>query len=94
MELLGRKNPAHISKIQSLWVKAALKNYGYETTFHNALYFFLPCEILDKLKIPATRTLIRLANALSHPLSRSPFNKIALTKTYVLMLVKQNSGFS
>jgi len=94
MELLGRKNPAHISKIQSLWAKTALENYGYTTTFRNTLYFFLPCEILDKLKIPATGIPMRLANTLSHHLSHTPFNKIALTKTYVLMIVKHNSRFS
>ena len=89
MEKFGKKNPAHISKIQGRWVKNALKNYGYETASYNILYFFLPCETLDKLKIPATRTLLRLANTLTHHLSLSFLNKLALSKTYVLMLVKQ-----
>lgn len=89
MERFGKKNPAHLSKIQGLWVKNALKNYGYEIIFCNILYFFLPCETLDKLKIPATRTLLGLANTLRHHLSLSFLNKLALSKTYVLMLVKQ-----
>ena len=89
MERFGKKSPAHVSKIQGLWVKNALKNYGYETASYNILYFFLPCETLDELKIPATRTLLGVANTLSHHLSRSFLNKLALSKTYVLMLVKQ-----
>lgn len=90
METLGRKNPDHISKIQSLWIETALKNYGYKTTFHNVLYFFLPCEILDKLKIPATGITFRLVTTISHHLSHSLFKKIALTKTHVIMSTKQN----
>jgi len=90
MEKLGKKNPAHVSKIQSLWVKTALEKYGYKTIFHNTLYFFLPCETVDKLKIPATVSPLRLANTLSHYLSLSFFNKIALTKTYVLMSTKKS----
>jgi ubiquinone/menaquinone biosynthesis C-methylase UbiE len=89
MERFGKKSPAHVSKIQGLWVKSTLRNYGYETIFYNILYFFLPCVTLDKLKIPATRTLLGLANTLSHHLSLSFLNKLALSKTYVLMLVKQ-----
>jgi hypothetical protein len=89
MERFGKKNPAHVSKIQGMWAKNALKNYGYEIIFYNILYFFLPCVTLDKLKIPATRTLLRFANTLSQQLSLSFLNKLALSKTYVLMLVKQ-----
>jgi len=89
MERFGKKNPVHISKIQDQWVKNALKNYGYEIIFYNILYFFLPCVTLDKLKIPATRTLLGLANTLNHHLSLSFLNKLALSKTYVLMLIKQ-----
>jgi ubiquinone/menaquinone biosynthesis C-methylase UbiE len=88
MERFGQKNPAHTSKIQGPWVRSALINYGYETIFHKVLYFFLPCITLDKLKIPATRNLLRLANTLSNNLSLSFLNKLALSKTYVLMLVK------
>ena len=90
MEKLGGKNPAHISKIQGMWVKTALKNYGYETAFFSTLYFFLPCDILDKLKIPAAGAPLRLANTLNHHLSRTLFNKTALAKTHVLMSIKQN----
>lgn len=89
MERFGQRSPAHVSKIQDLWVKNALKNYGYEIIFCNILYFFLPCITLDKLKIPATRTLLGLANTLSNRLSPSSLNKLALSKTYVLLLVKQ-----
>jgi 2-polyprenyl-3-methyl-5-hydroxy-6-metoxy-1,4-benzoquinol methylase len=89
VERFGKKSPAHVSKIQGLWVKSTLRNYGYEIIFYNILYFFLPCVTLDKLKILATRTLLRLANTLSNHLSLSFLNKLALSKTYVLMLVKQ-----
>jgi ubiquinone/menaquinone biosynthesis C-methylase UbiE len=88
MERFGQKNPAHVSTIQGPWVRSALRNYGYEIIFHKILYFFLPCVTLDKLKIPATRTLLRSANTLSNNLSLTFLNKLALSKTYVLMLVK------
>lgn len=89
MEALGKKNPEHVSKIQPRWIKNVLITFQCKIIFYNILYFFLPCETLDKLKIPVTRSFLRLANSLSYYLSLSFLKRLALTKTHVLVLIKK-----
>jgi len=89
MERFGKKSPAHVSKVQGQWIENALKNCRCRIISYNILYFFLPCETLDSLKIPTTRTFLRIANTVSRYLSLSFLNRLAITKTHVLMLVKQ-----
>jgi len=89
MEAFGKKTSEHVSKIKVRWIKNVLTKFEFKIVFYSILYFFFPCEMLDKLKIPVIRSFLQLANGLSYYLSLSLMKRLALTKTHVLMLVKQ-----
>jgi len=89
MEAFGKKTSEHVSKIQMRWIKNVLTKFEFKIVFYSVLYFFLPCEMLDKLKIPVIRSFLQLSNSLSYYLSLSFLKRLALTKTHVLLLVKQ-----